>query len=291
MTLPAFLTRPPPAALSGQKPFIKMHGLRNHFVIFDQRVDPRPLPVEDIVRLCDVETGIGAEQVLTIEAPTPEGRAGGSHARMRIFNIDGREVGACGNATRCVAHLLLEESGRDELVLETGGGLLRCRKAGELAVSVLLGPISMDWQAIPLARAVDTRHLPLASGPLRDGLALNIGNPHVVFFVADLDSVDIPAVAPAIQNDPLFPETANVGVAQVVDRGTLRLRVWERPGILTQACGTGACVAAYAGRLRGLLDRDEIEVRLPAGILRIELLPDDRVVMTGPVAVCCYGYA
>jgi diaminopimelate epimerase len=287
MTPSAFLAQPASAWPSGRKPFVKMHGLRNHFVIFDQRVEPRALPVEDIVRLCDVETGIGAEQVLTIEPAS----TGDAHARMRIFNIDGREVGACGNATRCVAHLLLEESGVKQLVLETAGGLLDCRKAGTMDVSVLLGPISLDWQAIPLAHACDTRHLPLASGPLRDGLALNIGNPHAVFFVDDAAGIDIPAFAPAIQNDPLFPEGANISVAEVVDGATLRLRVWERPGILTQACGTGACVAAYAGRLRGLLDRDDIAVHLPAGVLRIELQPGERALMTGPVAFCCWGYA
>ncbi|WP_448950076.1 diaminopimelate epimerase [Labrys neptuniae] len=291
MLLPDFLVKPVPAGLEGLKPFVKMHGLRNHFVIFDQRVQPRALPVADIVRLCDVEAGIGAEQVLTIEAPTPAGQEGGSYARLRIFNIDGREAGACGNATRCIAHILFEESGLEHLVLETGGGLLACRRAGPMEVSVTLGPIAMGWAQIPLSHEVDTRHLPLVSGPLRDGLALNIGNPHAVFFVDDLDAVDVRAVAPAIQNDPLFPEGVNVGVAQMVDRATLRLKVWERPGILTQACGTGACVAAYAGRLRGLVDGDRVTVHLLGGTLSIELLPEGRAIMTGPVALCCVGYA
>ena len=291
MLLSDYLAQAVPPGLEGLKPFVKMHGLRNHFVIFDQRLHPRALPVPDIVRLCDVETGVGAEQVLTIEAPTSAGAAGGSYARMRIFNIDGREAGACGNATRCVAHLLLEESGRDELVLETGGGLLACRRAGPMAVAVTLGPIVMGWDQIPLAYEADTAHLPLASGPLRDGLALNIGNPHAVFFVGELDAVDVRAVAPAIQNDPLFAEGVNVGVAEVLDRGALRLKVWERPGILTQACGTGACVAAYAARLRGLIDGNSVAVHLPGGALSIELLPDGRAIMTGPVAICCLGYA
>lgn len=291
MLLPDYLAQAVPPGLEGLKPFVKMHGLRNHFVIFDQRVHPRALPVADIVRLCDVEAGMGAEQVLTIEAPTPAGMAGGSYARMRIFNIDGREAGACGNATRCVAYILLEESGRDELVLETGGGLLACRRAGSMAVAVTLGPIVMGWEQIPLAREADTTRLPLTSGPLRDGLALNIGNPHAVFFVEDLDAVDARAVAPAIQNDPLFPEGVNVGMAEVVDSATLRLKVWERPGILTQACGTGACVAAYAARLRGLIDGDHVAIHLPGGTLSIELLPEGYAIMTGPVAICCLGYA
>jgi diaminopimelate epimerase len=285
-----FLRQSPPEGLEGLRPFIKMHGLRNHFVIFDARGGAAEIPATDIIRICDVHSGIGCEQVLTIAKPSPAAKAAGAHAAMRIFNIDGREVGACGNATRCVAHLLFEESGLEEVLLETGGGLLHCRKAGDMAVSVTLGPVSMAWDHIPLAGPADTEHLPVASGPLRDGLALNIGNPHAVFFVDDFDRVDIPAVAPAIQTHPLFSEGVNVGVCQVVDGKTLRLAVWERPGILTEACGTGACVAAYAGRLRGLLTSDHITVHLPAGALQIELKPDNMAVMTGPVAFCCYGY-
>jgi len=155
MLLPDYLAQAVPPGLEGLKPFVKMHGLRNHFVIFDQRLHPRALPVADIVRLCDVEAGVGAEQVLTIEAPTSAGAAGGSYARMRIFNIDGREAGACGNATRCVAHILLEESGRDELVLETGGGLLACRRAGPMAVAVTLGPQDDRFTAAGIAALLE----------------------------------------------------------------------------------------------------------------------------------------
>jgi diaminopimelate epimerase len=148
----------------------------------------------------------------------------------------------------------------------------------------------MAWRMVPLAEEADTAHLPLESGPLRDGVALNLGNPHVVFFVPDLGSVDVPAVAPTIATDPLLPESANVGVAQVVDEKTLLLVVWERPGILTEACGTGACAAAFAGRQRGLLQSDTVTVGMPGGRLTIQLLPDGRAIKTGPVAVCCLGY-
>lgn len=287
MSPSAFLKSPSPP---GRRPFVKMHGLRNHFVILDQRDTRDDISAADIIRICDVHEGVGAEQVLTIERPSPDCKEPGALARMRIFNIDGREVGACGNATRCMAHLLFEESGLDSLWLETAGGFLHCAKVGATDVRVTLGPISMEWSAIPLSRQADTRHLPLASGPLRNGLALNIGNPHAVFFVERLADVDVATVAPVIQNDPLFAEGANVGVAEAIDDHTLRLAVWERPGMLTEACGTGACVAAHAARLRGLVTTDDVIVELPAGPLRIRLLDDNMVEMTGPVAYCCHGY-
>ena len=128
------------------RPFVKMHGLRNHFVIFDRRQDRRAFRRQDIVRICDVQIGVGGEQLLTIEPPS----VAGAMAGMRIFNIDGREVSACGNATRCVAHLLMQEAGAVEMVLETRGGMLRCRRTGPLEVSVELGPIGQDWRAFPL---------------------------------------------------------------------------------------------------------------------------------------------
>ncbi len=290
MKLAAFLSDPVPAGLPAMRPFVKMHGLRNHFVFIDQRTRANTVSPSEVTRICDVHEGVGAEQVVTVEPPSPAAQAAGAYAAMRFFNIDGREAGACGNATRCLAYLLFEESGRENIVLETRGGLLSCSNAGGGNVSVILGPISMDWRLIPMAKVCDTAHLPLASGPLRDGLALHIGNPHAVFFVDDFDAVDIPAFAPAVQNDPLFPEGVNVGVAQKVDSATLRLAVWERPGMLTEACGTGACVAAYAARLRGLVTADTVTVHLPGGPLRIRLLDGHRAEMTGPVAFCCLGY-
>ena len=270
------------------RPFVKMHGLRNHFVIFDRRVDRRAFRRADIVRICDPEIGVGGDQLLTIEKPSSKALAAGSTAAMRIFNVDGREVSACGNATRCVAHLLMEEAGVDDLVLETKGGLLRCRRAGQLEVSVELGPISWNWRDFPLARAVDMFDLPVASGLLRHGVGLWIGNPHAVFFVDRLADVDLARDAAPIHDDPLFCEGVNVGVAEMVDDQTLRLKVWERPGIATQACGTGACVAAYAARRLGLSARDHFTVHLPAGALSITL-QGEMALMAGPVAYCCRG--
>src|SRR5690606_1459208 len=140
------------ADTGSSRPFVKMHGLRNHFVILDRRTDRRGFRREDIVRICDTHVGVGGDQLLTIEPPSKAGHAANAEAAMRIFNIDGREVSACGNATRCVAHLLLEESGKSELFLETSGGILQCRRAGPMQVSVGMGPISRDWRAFPMAR-------------------------------------------------------------------------------------------------------------------------------------------
>ena len=290
MPLTDFLARSVPPGLAARRPFIKMQGLRNHFVFVDLRHGEDPPGDEDIVRICDVHEGVGAEQVVCIETPSPEAAARGACVFMRIWNIDGTEAEACGNATRCLAFLLFDECAIDRVTIDSRGGLLDCRKHGAADVSVTLGPIRDDWRAIPLARAADTAHLPVESETLRDGAAFSIGNPHAVFFVPDFAAVDIPAVAPAIAADPLFPAGVNVGVAQVLDEETLRLQVWERPGMLTEACGTGACVAAYAARRRGLLKGDSITVHLPAGSLHIELIGGERVVMTGPVAVCCFGY-
>ncbi|WP_192924694.1 diaminopimelate epimerase [Sinorhizobium medicae] len=285
-----FLACPPPTYLPHHWPFIKMHGLQNYFVILDRRNGTKWFNQDDIVRICDCRTGAGGEQLLTIEVASGEGFHAGAYAAMRIFNIDGKEVGACGNATRCVAYLLLEETGKDEVQIETAAGILHCRRAGPMQISVTLGPISMDWRRIPLSWEVDTLQLPVQSGPLKDGVALNIGNPHAVFFVDQLERMDMARYAPMVQNDPLFPEGINVGAAEVIDPQTLRLAVWERPGILTKACGTGACVAAYAALKLGLVASSRIAVHLPAGLLEIEIVEGDMAVMTGPVAFCCHGF-
>jgi diaminopimelate epimerase len=277
MAFTDFFRLPVPPHQPFLRPFIKMQGLRNHFVFVDQRHGGPILTKAEIIRICDVHEGVGADQVITICPPRPEAAAQGAYIFMGIHDIDGGEAEACGNATRCMAHLLFDETGRTEVLIDSLGGLLHCRKTGATAVSVTLGPVT-----------VTDAHLPLASGPLKDGVALSIGNPHAVFFVDG--EVEIPAFAPAIAGDPLFPNSVNVGVAQVVDEATLKLAVWERPGILTEACGTGACVAAYAARLRGLVTTDDVTVHLPGGTLNIRLLEDGRVTMTGPAAFCCAGY-
>ncbi|MGB5246513.1 MAG: diaminopimelate epimerase [Woeseia sp.] len=266
-----------------RRPFIKMHGLRNHFVIVDARELPFAPTAGEIERLCDVQIGIGADQLIVIEP------SNSADAFMRILNKDGREAEACGNATRCVAWLLLNESMRDTVTLETVAGLLACERAGDRRVRCEMGRVRRDWQKIPLARECDTLHLPVANGPLKDPVGCSVGNPHAVFFVESLDSIDIASLAPAIQNDQLFPQQVNVGVAEFIDPGQLRLQVYERGAGLTMACGSGACAAVFAARARGMSDADVVRVQLPGGEVEIEFDSDDVATMTGPVAYSFSG--
>jgi diaminopimelate epimerase len=272
------------------RPFIKMHGLRNDFIIVDaRRASYRPAP-EEVIRICDRREGVGADELLIVNPPRTGPQREGAYAFVRIFNPDGREVEACGNATRCVGWLFLQESQTEQVVVDTLGGFLKCRRAGEKQVAVEMGKLRTAWQDIPLSRAMDTLHLDIGAGPLQDPVGMNIGNPHAVFFVDDLEAVDMQAYGPQLQNHPLFPEEANIGAAQLVDSKTLKLAVWERPGALTTACGTGACVAVGAAHRRGLTTEKQMMVIMPAGSVEIELKDDDTVVMTGPVAVCYTGY-
>ncbi|MDH3829500.1 MAG: diaminopimelate epimerase, partial [Desulfobacterales bacterium] len=270
------------------RPFIKMHGLRNDFIIVDGRTQPYRPSVEEIVRICDRRAGVGGDELLIID-PAQAGSAD-TAAFVRIFNPDGREVEACGNASRCVGWLLLQESKGDEVLIDTLGGRLGCRRTGAKQVAVEMGKLQTDWQDIPLARKMDTLHLGIGAGPLQDPVGMNIGNPHAVFFVDDLASVDLTIWGPQLQKHPLFPQEANIGAAQLIDSKTLKLSVWERPGALTTACGTGACVAVAAAHRRGLTDVNRMTVMMPAGSVEIELRGDDSVVMTGPVETCYAGY-
>ena len=272
------------------RPFIKMHGLRNDFIFVDGRRQPYKPTSEEIVRICDRREGVGGDELLIVAPPRHGSADTEAYAFLRIFNPDGREVEACGNASRCMGWLFLQESGREEVVIETLGGLLTCRRAGEHQVAVDMGKLRTGWREIPLSREMDTLHLEIGAGPLQDPVGMNIGNPHAVFFVDDLDAVDLTTYGPQLQKHPLFPEEANIGAAQLINSKTLKLSVWERPGALTTACGTGACVAAGAAHRRGLTEAKRMTVIMPAGSVEIELKEDGTVVMTGPVETCYAGY-
>ena len=271
------------------RPFIKMQGLGNHFVVVDGRSTPFRPSAGEIIRICDEKFGVGAEQLLVIESPTDEAKQLGADARMRIYNPDGQEAQACGNATRCVIHLLLEEAAADELSLETMAGVLKGQRVGEFTVSVNMGRIYTEWNRIPVSRPLDTLHAHVESGPLHDATLLNIGNPHAVFFVDDLDSVDLERFGPAVQANPLFPESVNVGAAEFVDENTLRLSVYERPGVLTTGCGSGSCVAVYAAHARGLTAARKMTVHMAGGSIEVQLNDDGTATMTGPVAYSFRG--
>lgn len=270
--------------------FLKMHGLRNHFVIVDGRAEPFRPRKQEIVAICDPQAGVGADQLVVIENPPQESRKAGAVAFLRFYNIDGAEAEACGNATRCVGWLLLEERAADTVLLETRNGILECRRVGDRRVSCGMGQISMDWKSIPLSEERDTCHLRVGDGQLPDAVALNIGNPHVVFFVNDIDAFDLRKLAPPIQANALFPKQVNVGIAQMLAPDRMRLAVYERAAGLTEACGSGACVAAYAALARGLTEERQLTVEMPAGEVEIVIVDDGTATMTGPVEYCFSGY-
>ncbi len=267
-------------------PFIKMHGLRNDFVIVDAREKPYEPTVAEIIHICDRREGIGADELLVVESSRSEK----TYAFLRIFNPDGNEVEACGNATRCIGWLMLKESDLKEVVIETIGGMLACHMTGEKLVSVEMGKVRTEWHEIPLSQEIDTLHLKIGDGPLQDPVGMNIGNPHAVFFVDDLSAVNLSLHGLKLQKNPLFSEEANIGVAQLLDARTLQLSVWERPGVLTTACGTGACVAVAAAHRRGLTTEKCMTVVMPAGSVEIELKENGMIIMTGPVETCYAGY-
>ena len=267
-----------------ERPFIKMHGLGNDFVVIDARAEPFALGDPSARAIADRRTGVGCDQLIVMEPPVHEG----ADVFMRIRNSDGGEVEACGNATRCVAALLMAERGTESCIVETSAGLLAARSLGPARVAVDMGEVRLGWREIPLAREMDTLHLALSLEGLADPVAVNIGNPHAVFFVADAEAVDLARLGPRLEHDPLFPRRANIGVAQVSGTDRLRVRVWERGVGLTRACGTGACAAAVAAQRRGLTGR-EVEVTLDGGPLAIEWREDGHVVMTGPVATSFRG--
>ncbi len=264
--------------------FTKMHGLGNDFVVIDARRRHLELTPAQARAIADRHTGVGCDQVIVIEPPVGIGAAG----LMRIHNADGGEVAACGNAARCVAWLMMREAARDQVTLATAAGALVAELAGPRLVTVDMGRPRLGWRDIPLAQEEDTLHLPIAAGPLIDPVAVGMGNPHAVFFVADAEAVELASLGPALEHHALFPERANIGVAQVLAPDRLRLRVWERGAGLTMACGTGACAAVVAGNRRGVLGR-AVEIRLDGGSLAIVWRDDDHVTMTGPVAVSFTG--
>lgn len=240
--------------------FIKMHGLGNDFVILDFRKGGA-LPDPDAMhRLADRRRGVGCDQIVVL-CPAKDVRA---FCFMKIFNADGSEAGACGNATRCVARLIFEETGQDSCMIETRVGLLFCQKNGKDRICVNMGIPHFDWERIPLSRACDTLHLPLDV----DAAAVSMGNPHCVVFVDSLEDIPVERIGSSLENNALFPERTNVEFLQILAPDRLRLRVWERGAGLTPACGSGAC-AALAAAVRRERAAREAEVILDGGSLTV----------------------
>jgi diaminopimelate epimerase len=270
-------------------PFLKMHGLGNDFVVLDARAADLELTPERRRTIADRRLGVGCDQLIVLERPTDRE----ADVFMRIYNPDGGEAGACGNATRCVASVVMDERKSDHVTVQTIAGLLESQKAGLGSnglpvISVDMGPARLDWREIPVSQACDTNHLPLGLGPLQDPVGTNMGNPHATFFVGDADAIPLAELGPKLEYDRLFPERANIGIAQLVGEDRLRLRVWERGAGITLACGSGACAAVVAASRRGLVQR-KADVVLEGGTLTIEWLRDGHVLMTGGIALAFKG--
>ena len=273
--------------MTGSINFRKMNGLGNDFVMLDARAHPLALKAAQIAAIADRNRGIGCDQVIALE---PSDFA---DVFMRIWNADGGEVGACGNAARCVAALLVAERGSPHVSIETESGMLAATVAKDGSVTIDMGTPRFEWNEIPLSQPfADMRAVEL---PQFAGLGLgaasmvNVGNPHCIFFVQNIDAHDLARFGPKLEHDPLFPERANISVAQVTGPSSLRLRTWERGAGLTRACGTAACAAAVAAARSGLTGR-HVTVTLPGGDLVIDWREnDDHILMTGPFALDYQG--
>jgi diaminopimelate epimerase len=262
--------------------FRKMNGLGNDFVVLDVRAHALALKAAQIAAIADRKRGIGCDQVIALE---PSEFA---DVFMRIWNADGGEVGACGNAARCVAALLVAERGSPHVMIETESGLLQATLNQDRSVTIDMGAPRFNWDEIPLAEPFDdTRRITLQTDDpeLSAPSVVNVGNPHCIFFVSDVEANDLGRLGPSLEHHKLFPERANISLAQVTGPGSLRLRSWERGAGLTRACGTAACAAAVAAVRRGLTGR-VVTVTLPGGDLVIDWREDDdHILMTGPFAL------
>ncbi len=258
--------------------FWKMHGAGNDFVLFDARQTPVPLSPAVIASLCHRQTGIGCDQLVVLEP------ARDADVFARFYNQDGSESGACGNASRCIADLVSQGTGETHVTIRTRAGLLRAERLPGGQFRVDMGAPGLRPEQIPLALDADTLHLPLPGDPA----ACSMGNPHATWFVHDLEAEDIGTLGPLREHDPLFPQRANIGFAQILSPERIRLRVWERGSGLTLACGSGACATLVNAYRRGLTGRSA-ELILDGGVLSIEWDPNDHVLMTGPTAMVFQG--
>lgn len=262
--------------------FRKMNGLGNDFVVLDGRKRKLNVTEEAARQIAGRENGIGCDQLILLD------KSVFADVRMRIWNNEGGEVESCGNASRCIADILLKENGAETVSVETLGGLLKCWRAGDGLISVDMGEPQFHWTQIPLAEEFhDTRTIELQIGPIDDPIlhtpsVVNVGNPHAIFWVDDTEAYDLAKFGPLLENHPIFPERANISLAQVIEGKRIILKVWERGAGLTRACGTAACAVGVAAARKELTGR-EVIVTLPGGDLQITWREeDDHIIMTGP---------
>ena len=257
-------------------PFLKMHGAGNDFVIIDAR-DSDTEMTDALARAVGARHfGVGFDQLAVLT------RSNGADVDIVFWNSDGSVAGACGNASRCIARLVMQETGQDHLVMRTERGLLPAKKSGDL-ISVNMGQPVFDWEKIPLSEDVDIEALPIEGAPM----AVGMGNPHCVFFVNDIDAIDLPTRGPEIEHHALYPERTNVEFVEVISPTELRQRTWERGAGETLACGSGACAVAVAAHRKGLSERN-ISIALKGGTLDLDWR-EDGVWMTGPTELVFEG--
>ena len=264
--------------------FRKMNGLGNDFVVIDARARPLEISEAQARSIADRTSGVGCDQLIVME------KSDSADVTMRIWNAEGGEVESCGNASRCIAHIIMTETGRDTATIMTKGGFLAAKKAGDLLVTIDQGKPKFAWDQIPLSeKFADTRHIELSVGPLEAPLmhspsVVNVGNPHCIFWVKDLNVANLGKVGPMLEHHPLFPQATNVEMAKVVARDHVMVKVWERGAGLTRACGTAACAVMAAGYRIRIIDA-KCRVSLPGGDLFMAVNEDNgHVLMTGPLA-------
>jgi diaminopimelate epimerase len=264
--------------------FVKMNGIGNEIVVVDLRENAAKIAPEE-ARAAAAPAGAPYDQLMALYPP----RTPGTDAFIRIYNNDGSEAGACGNGMRCVASLVFDQTGKDALTFETAAGLLNCWKGADGLFTVDMGKPRFAWNEIPLAEEFrDTRAIELQIGPidkpvLHSPAVVNMGNPHAVFWVDDVNAYDLAKFGPLLENHPIFPERANITLAHIVSRDAIVIRTWERGAGLTKACGSAACAAAVAAARLRRTNR-KVRVTLPGGELTIDWREsDDHVMMTGPV--------
>ncbi|MHA1164377.1 MAG: diaminopimelate epimerase [Alphaproteobacteria bacterium] len=260
----------------------KMNGLGNDFAVLDARPRELRLSIEQARAIADRNGGVGCDQVIALEP------SDSADVFMRIWNHDGGEVEACGNAARCVASVLADETGRSNVTIETRAAVLGAKINPDGTVTIDMGEPLLRWDQIPLAEEFhDTRIIELQVGPIDDPVlhtpsVVNVGNPHCIFWVDDIEAHDLARIGPVLENHPIFPERANISLAHVTSSDAISLKTWERGVGLTRACGTAACAVTVAAARKGLTGR-KITVTLPGGPLQMEWREsDDHILMTGP---------
>ena len=259
----------------------KMDGLGNDFIIFDKREKSIALSKDQIVKIAD-RNNFGCDQVIFIEKDES------SNAFLRFFNSDGGEISACGNGSRCVAYLLMKENNSKKISLKTKSGILQAELNDKDLVSINMGQPNFNWEKIPLSKKINNKNLEIKINSkdgkeLKGGFSLNVGNPHVIFFVEDFNQFNLKEIGPKIENHNYFPEKCNVSLASIKNRKHLKVKVWERGAGLTKACGTAACAVAVSGAVLGLSERS-VNIEFSNGILNIDWKNDNNIYMKGEVS-------